>query len=464
MTMPIVEVENLGIMFRLYHERARTFKESFVNFLKRRHHYEDFWALSGVSFKVEKGEALGIIGENGAGKSTLLRLLAGIYLPDEGRVITKGNISPLIELAAGFHEDLTGRENIYLNGALLGIKRRKIERKIDEIIDFAELGGFIDTQVKKYSSGMLLRLAFASSIFVNPDILLVDEVLAVGDAYFQEKCYQRVLEFKHKGGTILFVSHDMNAVRRICDRVILLRRGRLSAAGGVDDSINAYLKTVGAREGIAAISTKKLELVVNNGKLFLFSSGIELTARYGGHSHTRVGSAWFSSVNGRWKLLTHTPDEIVARGWFDGIPTVTFWRIRLTGERSFRFQVYLTREADISEAHIDIFLDPGYTRWKSKKGKGKIPVINEQDDDWSPIHDSSGADERSFTLEADAGKLPPITLNYQEGIPNRPRIMNTDYHLSCRSLHSLLIKPIENGIPEGDKVMVFDGEIVIGGD
>jgi len=464
MTMPIIEVENLGVKFRLFHERAKTLKEFFVSFLKRSHYYEDFWALSGVSFEVAKGEALGIIGENGAGKSTLLRVLAGIYLPDEGRVVTKGSISPLIELAAGFHEDLTGRENIYLNGALLGLKRREIERKIEEIVDFAELGGFIDTQVKKYSTGMLLRLAFSTSIFVEPDILLVDEVLAVGDAYFQEKCYQKVLEFKGNGGTILFVSHDMNAVRRICDRVILLRRGRIAAVGGADESINAYLKTVGSREGIGTLRTSKIEVVVNNGKLFLFAKGKELTSRYGGHSLFRVGSAWFSSVNGKWKVERNTPDEILARGWFDGVPTITFWRIKLTGEKSLRFQVYLTPGAEVSESHIDILLDPSYTKWKSEKKGGKIPEITEEAKDWSVVHDSEGEDERSFTLSSEGEKLPPITLKYERAMPDLPRILNTDYQLSSRSLHSLLVNPVDKGIPKEDKVMIFDGEIVIGGE
>jgi len=208
----------------------------------------EFWALQDVSFAVEAGETLGIIGRNGAGKSTVLKLLSGISKPAKGTIATRGKLAALIEVGAGFHPDLTGRENVFLNGAIMGLKRREVRALFDQIVAFAEVEPFIDTPVKRYSSGMYVRLGFAIAAHVNPDVLLIDEVLSVGDLAFQQKCLQRIHELKQAGTTMIFISHNLNAVQRICDRAILLNLGAIVEEGDVEAVIRAYREQVVTRE------------------------------------------------------------------------------------------------------------------------------------------------------------------------------------------------------------------------
>jgi ABC-type polysaccharide/polyol phosphate transport system ATPase subunit len=201
---------------------------------------EDFWALKDISFDVQRAEALGIIGHNGAGKSTILKLLSRITTPTNGEIMINGRLSALIEVGSGFHPELTGRENIYLNGSILGMTRREITKKLESIVEFAELRQFIDTPVKRYSSGMYVRLGFSIAAHLDPDILLLDEVLAVGDESFQRKCIQRITELKKNGTTIVFISHDLRAVQQLCDRVILLKKGHIEADGDPAETIAYY--------------------------------------------------------------------------------------------------------------------------------------------------------------------------------------------------------------------------------
>src|SRR5436853_828510 len=197
--------------------------------LALRNRREDFWALKDINFKVKRGEALGIIGHNGAGKSTILKLLSRITTPSAGEIMINGRLSALIEVGSGFHPELTGRENVYLNGAILGMTRRQIAERLDSIVDFAGVRQFLDTPVKRYSSGMYVRLGFSIAAHLDPDILLLDEVLAVGDAAFQDKCLKRIAQMRDAGITIVFISHDLGAVERLCDRVLLMQKGEIIA-------------------------------------------------------------------------------------------------------------------------------------------------------------------------------------------------------------------------------------------
>src|SRR6266851_4333534 len=206
----------------------------------------DFWALRDVSFELSRGDAFGIIGANGAGKSTMLKLITGIMKPTAGRIHVNGRLSALIEVGAGFHPDLTGRENIYLNGMILGMKRVEIDRKFDAIVEFSGLAEFIDTPVKRYSSGMFTRLGFSVAAHVDPDILIVDEVLSVGDFVFQRKCVERMNAVLASGTTVVFVSHNLRAVADLCPRSLFLERGRVAAIGPTDDVIKAYLARTAA--------------------------------------------------------------------------------------------------------------------------------------------------------------------------------------------------------------------------
>jgi lipopolysaccharide transport system ATP-binding protein len=225
---------------------------------------EEFWALSDVSFEVRPGETLGIIGRNGAGKSTTLKLLTRILKPTRGRSEVHGRVGALIELAAGFHPDLTGRENVFLQGAIMGMRRREIERRFDEIVEFAGIGEFIDTQVKRYSSGMQARLGFSVAAHLDPDVLLIDEVLAVGDLSFQQKCYARLQEFRRSGVAIAFVSHNMQAISMLSDRVLYLQPGGPPQSGSVGDMVTAYV-TTDSSSADARVTVTQRDLTLTNG-------------------------------------------------------------------------------------------------------------------------------------------------------------------------------------------------------
>lgn len=237
----VIEVINVWKMFRLYRERSNMLKEAFINILRGVDKYDEFWALKGISFSVQKGESIGIIGKNGAGKSTLFKLISGVLLPERGEINVKGRISPLIELEAGLHPELTGLENIYLNGAIYGMSKNKVERKLDEIVEFSGLGDFIYSPIRTYSSGMHARLGFSLAINVDTDILLIDEVLAVGDAEFQKRCYDKIKELKNKEITIIYVSHSLNSVIDICDRALSLDRGEIKMEGNPQEVVKSYM-------------------------------------------------------------------------------------------------------------------------------------------------------------------------------------------------------------------------------
>lgn len=234
-----VVVQGVSKRFRLYHERNQSLKAALMR--RRRASYEEFWALRDVSLSIESGCTYGLVGENGSGKSTLLKCIARILRPDHGRVATKGKMAALLELGSGFHPELSGRENIFLNGSILGLSKRELTRKFDEIVDFAGVEQFVDQPVKNYSSGMYVRLGFSIAINVDPEILLVDEVLAVGDAAFQRKCQEKFSEFRRSGKTVVIVSHAMESVRTLCDEVAWLEHGRLLKTGRADEVVDEYV-------------------------------------------------------------------------------------------------------------------------------------------------------------------------------------------------------------------------------
>jgi ABC-type polysaccharide/polyol phosphate transport system ATPase subunit len=242
-----IEFVDVVQRFRRIRERPNTIREMFAKVVGRRHTFQTFDAVRHVSFRVSKGESVGIVGRNGSGKSTILKLAAGVYEPSEGRVETHGSIAPLIELGAGFHYELTGRENILMNGLLLGLTRRQIRIREERIIEFAELGDFIDSPVKQYSSGMYMRLAFSVATEVDPDILIIDEILGVGDGAFQQKCFERIRRFRQAGKTILLVTHALDHVRMLCDRALLIRAGQLAEDGLPDPVISHYEEMLGHR-------------------------------------------------------------------------------------------------------------------------------------------------------------------------------------------------------------------------
>lgn len=235
-----VSVKEVGMCFNVNHERVDNLKEYVIKFLKRDLRYNEFWALKDISFDIKKGERLGVLGLNGSGKSTLLKIVSGVLKPTVGTIRTQGVIAPLLELGAGFQPEYTGRENIYLYGAILGYDKAFLDEKFDEIVDFSGLGEFIEIPIKNYSSGMKSRLGFSIATVVEPDILILDEVLSVGDKKFRVKSEKKIMNMFDKGVTVLFVSHSLEQVKRLCDKAIVLDSGRLVAYGPVDKVAKIY--------------------------------------------------------------------------------------------------------------------------------------------------------------------------------------------------------------------------------
>lgn len=241
---PVIILDDVTVRYRVPRERIRTFKEFAIRRLQGRLQFQDLLALDHVSLEVRKGEVFGLIGPNGAGKTTLLRLVARVMRPTSGRVWVKGRVAPLLAMGAGFHPELTGRENVFLNGALLGYTRRQIEEHFEWIVDFAEMWDFIDAPLRTYSSGMVARLGFAVATAIMPDILIVDEVLSVGDIAFQEKSATRIREFREAGATILLVSHSMEAIRNMCNRAAWLDHGRIKESGEAKKVTEIFMNSV----------------------------------------------------------------------------------------------------------------------------------------------------------------------------------------------------------------------------
>jgi lipopolysaccharide transport system ATP-binding protein len=273
MNTPVIKAEGLGKRYRRREVKRGLFRS-----------WETFWALRDISFAVPEGAAFGIIGSNGAGKSTLLKILSRITEPTEGQAEVRGRVGALLEIGTGFHPDLSGRDNVFLNGALLGMRRAEIAARFDEIVQFAEIGPFIDTAVKHYSSGMYVRLAFAVAVHLQADILIADEVLAVGDIGFQNKCVAKMHDVVHDGRTVLFVSHNMAMVQKLCNRAILINAGRLIAEGPTSSVIGAYLDRIGRnaafelsdvpeRSGKGSVRLTRIEIVGENGSNRAITTG-----------------------------------------------------------------------------------------------------------------------------------------------------------------------------------------------
>lgn len=278
-----IRFQNVSKYFTLYPQRSRSFQEALLRLVPWRRMpqpaTENFWALRDVSFEIEKGETVGLIGPNGVGKSTVLKLISAILEPTSGCIQVHGRVRALLELGAGFHPDLSGRENVYLNASMMGMRQKEIERRFDEIVAFSELESFIDVPVKHYSSGMYVRLGFAVAVHTDPEILLVDEVLAVGDAAFQRKCESKIAEFKREGRTILFVSHAMDLIQSLCQRIIWFEDGSVRAIGDTDSVIATYLREVSDAAAKKLQQTNQKSLNVSADKELRISEVLMLNSR-----------------------------------------------------------------------------------------------------------------------------------------------------------------------------------------
>lgn len=363
MSTPAVSVENVWKYFRLYHDKNQYLKTTLLQ--GRRARYEEFWALKGISLDIPHGSTFGIIGSNGSGKSTLLKCLAGILTPDKGSITNDGRVVALLELGAGFHPDLSGRENIYLNGAILGMTNAEITRRLDDIVDFSGLGQFIDTPVKNYSSGMTVRLGFAVATSVDPEILIIDEVLAVGDASFQQRCFERIESFRQDGRTIILVSHGLSQVTQLCDQVAWIEKGELKAVGPslevvsdyTGNSYNAQPKAegeIGERWGSGEAEITKVELLDEAGNsrdAYISGKPLEISISYNAHQpiNDAVVGIRITDIHGNpvWGTNTRRRGISIPRIFGTGSITYAIPELPLL-EGTYELTVALS---DLSEVH-----------------------------------------------------------------------------------------------------------------
>ena len=407
-------------------------------------------ALAPLTLTVEPGEALGIIGRNGSGKSTLLKLIAGVTAPTAGTLAVRGRVASLLELGAGFHPMLTGRENVYLNAGLLGMRHAGVDACFDAIVDFSEIGEFIDQTVDTYSSGMYVRLAFSVAIHTDPDVFLVDEVLSVGDESFQRKCRARILELKAAGKTILFVSHDLGTVQTLCDRVMLLDHGQLLSRGSAQDTIDFYLRQIGGESGIHRLHDGDTEVLFNHGRLALYHRQREITAPLGIKVQFFSMGSYHESTAATWTLTRTDTADLEAQGAFSRLPVTLYLRVQIIENR---IHVYVTwenhRPIDLDYVAVQCFFPTSYTRWCYGDTGGEFPAIDVTDRQWSNIVPARHNAGPAYLLAAGDSDTPPPRVQGGQGERTPPiaieldpdatpvplQFDNTDYMTQARLAH-----------------------------
>lgn len=428
--------------------------------------WENFWVLKGISFKVEKGETLGIIGENGAGKSTILKLIAGMLKPDRGEIRVSGRVSGLLELGAGFQSELTGKENINLVCGLFGLSSKQIEEKYEEIEKFAGIGRFINAPVKYYSQGMFVRLAFAIAIHMDPDTLLIDDTLAVGDEYFQRKCIKKIFELKEQGKTIIFVTHDINMLRRLCKRAIFLKEGRAVKDDLLDNVIPLYTQMIGAKESISILEKENLRLVFNNGRLFLNWKDNLLTPDPGAYTTFLMGNKWYNSLQADWEVKKEAEHKLVAIGKFYQLAMNQIWQLEIVDNYYVKWDIKIESQepVEIQEGCTNLMLTGDYTNWITTLEAGEFPHINEKDRDWQGL--LQGNDLRKcIAVEAKNfgnNKIPSIVMEQTQGAyRSQAQILNTDYLSHCRALQYKTLGLHNYSATQATSFVYFSGALVV---
>ncbi len=401
-----------------------------------------FRALDNITFSIERGESVGIIGANGSGKSTLLKIIAGVTAPSAGHVAVDGRVASLLELGAGFHPMLTGRENVFLNAALLGVRRRDTKKVFEHIVEFAGIGDFIDQPVDTYSSGMYVRLAFSVAVHTNPDVFLVDEVLAVGDEQFQRRCRQRIAELKEAGKTILFVSHDLGAVSAICDRVILLSKGQQIVRDTPRATIEYYLRQVGDAKGVHAMTQGPVEAVFANGQTTLYHEQQELTAPGGIFVEVESLQSRHGSVSAEWLLEEAAPARCTAAGQMPRLPMTWRWTFELEGETlNWALVADCEREVHLSSILVQAFLNAVYDQWMYGDQRGVFPEFLPSDTEPHALV-TREMDVQSVAAVNASKARPPVRIDVESGA-YLPKLLwlNSDYLLGARIFQAFVRIP-----------------------
>ncbi len=337
---------------------------------------EDFWALKGINIDIDRGEVVGVIGENGAGKTTMLKIIAGMLTPDKGTVEINGTVSALMEIGAGFQQDLTGRENIYLISSLFGLSKSEIDKRYDDIVRFAAIGRFINAPVRIYSQGMHMRLAFAIAIHVDPDVLLVDDTLTVGDIYAQRKCINKIFELKEKGKTIIFVTQDIEMSKRLCTKGIFIREGTIIKEGSIDKLCSYYIESVGDKKGIAVIQKDLLGIVFNNGKLVLRWRDKTITRNLSLHAIMFSLGREYLSTTANWQVReSKSKDEIIASGNWPDLSATQNWKIIVLNEKEFVCEIAMDvpEEISIEKFRTSVIFIDEYRGWFTLASETDFP-------------------------------------------------------------------------------------------
>lgn len=434
--MPIVEVQNVTKLYPLRRRRRVLLSGQGLARMFGFREERTFAALKDISFTVEPGESVGIIGQNGSGKSTLLKLIAGVTLPTAGKVVVRGRVASLLELGAGFHGMLTGRENVYLNAGILGMRHAQVDEVFDRIVEFSGIGPFINNPVDTYSSGMYVRLAFSVAVHTDPDVFLVDEVLAVGDEEFQRKCRRRIGELREQGKTILFVSHDLGIVSNLCDRVILLSHGEMLARPTPQETIDYYLRTVGNPKGVCTIAHNDLEVVSSNGRSHLFLRRHEVTSHRGLFVAVRSMQQDHHSDTADWEVVQTAPGAFSARGRMPRMPLTHLWEMRSEGDTlTWRIGVECERDVPLENIEANVTLPTRYTEWRYGDLAGKFPDILPEDTEMSVVVAPDVLAREVAAFPGEDADLPPLLITVE---PHKPYIRllwsNTEYVQGSRVL------------------------------
>jgi ABC-type polysaccharide/polyol phosphate transport system ATPase subunit len=445
--MPLVEVDNVTKAYRVRRGAGTLLASALCRRPK-----EEIVALSGVSFTVERGESLGIIGANGSGKSTLLRILAGVTVPTSGRALVRGRIASLLELGAGFHPMLTGRENIYLNARILGMRKEQVSEVFDQIAAFADIGDFLDKPLFTYSSGMHVRIGFAVAVHANPDVFIVDEVLSVGDEEFQRKCRTRIGQLKEQSKTIVFVSHDLAVVNALCDRVILLSRGRMVTRQTPRETIDFYLRQVGREKGIHTFASGRTEAILSHGRISLFRDQHEVTAPAGLQLLIKHMEQWHGSADGDWEVVERSPDGCTAAGRMPRLPVTHLWTLKLETERlRWTIGVECEQPVPIEMLEASVYLPTLYRDWIYGDKFGPFPEILPGDLNWPVVVSPELTCTEAAALPAEGVPLPPVFVRLHGERPyHRLQWSNTDYITGNRLLQAGGVIPdSERMLPPG---------------
>ncbi len=419
--------------------------------------------LDRISFNVPVGATLGVIGANGSGKSTLLRILSRVTAPTSGAVSTNGRVVGLLELGAGFDDRLTARDNVELNGVLIGMPREHIARSMDAIFDFAELREYADAPLHTFSSGMAVRLGFAMAVHSGADVLLFDEVLAVGDVAFQEKCFRTIERFREQNKTIVFVSHDLYAVRNVSDSVLMLHHGVIAGYGSPPEVIQRYWSTVLGEDSIAALECGPLRVVFENGRIALWYGAKLVTKGFSGYTSVRGFVRWHESDKAKWTVTARSATRIEAEGHYLGLPAAQRWVLEIEPDGTLAWEIWMVvrEELRLEREQASFMLSDAYDRYSAPHHGGSLGGFKRAvSDDWEEVHRVDAA-EGAVGLFSSDGALPPLRFasTTPEGTHDL-RVVNSDANFRGRLLQAVR-KPGAEGKAPGS-YLYFRGALRFG--